>query len=810
MALRLFSILILMIFSDTDLFAASIKGVMKDKTGAALAGVNVVLLKEDNTTLVKADLANDDGKFVLDGIADGSYFLKATMAGYEVYTSQKIVVEGKDIELPAIELEIKSTTLKEVSVKAQKPFIEVKPDRIVVNVENSIVSTGSSVLEVLGRSPGVKVDQNDNISLKGKPGVTIMIDGKITAVSGDQLANILKSMPASTIDKIELISNPGAKYDAAGTAGIINIKTKKDQRMGWNGTANLTYAQGVYPKYNGSVNLNYRNKKLNLFANYSYAERYWFNHLMLNRRFYSPTTNALQFVYDQDNYSLFNFKNHIASAGADYSVSKNTTVGVSVNGGTNKFNPKADNDSRALGPDLQTIYNFKTTGRHKNMYGNMSSNAYLRHSFDTAGKELSVDVDYARYWNSSNQNFVTTYTNTEGDQYMPDYYMRNNMDGLTQIRSVKADYSNPLPRKAKLEGGIKLSYVTADNKPLFYVKTTGEYLLDTTRSNHFIYHENINAAYLNLSKDWDKWSTQLGLRAENTNVEAQQVTLNKTYDRNYTQLFPSLAVQRHLNEKNDIGLTLSRRIERPNYEQLSPFKFFIDKTTYKEGYPYLNPASSYSVELSHTFKQKFITTLTYSVTNDVLTEVIQPSETEDSVTVQTTKNLKRMSFYGISGAYPFQVTKWWNNTTNFNIYYAYYEGYLANTSLSKGAPTFDLYTTNSFILPKDFSAELSLYYQAPQVYGFMVAKSNWMLSAGLQKNILDKKATIRLNVQDIFWRGYPLGTSTYTGYVEDFIAKRDSRQVSVSFTYRFGNKAVGQVRRRSGGAEDEKRRAGNG
>ena len=799
----------ILLLSTTSTYAASIKGTVKEKDGTNLAGANIVLLKDDGKTLVKADLTNDAGSFMLEGVTDDNYFVKVTMAGYEVYTSEKIVVQGKDIDLPIIHLEIKSTTLKEVAVKAQKPFIEVKPDKIVVNVENSIVSAGSSVLEVLGRSPGVKVDQNDNISLKGKPGVTIMIDGKITPVSGNDLANILKSMPSNTVDKIEIISNPGAKYDAAGTAGIINIKTRRDQKLGWNGSVNLAYAQGVYPKYNGSANLNYRNKKLNLYANYSYANRYWFNHLMLNRRFYSPS-GALQFVYDQNNYAVFDFRNHIASTGADYSISKNTSVGLSVNGGRNRFNPKADNDSRALNANLETLYNFKTTGRHKNEFGNFSSNAYLRHSFDSSGKELSIDADYARYWNSSNQNFITTYTNTEVGQYMPDYYMKSYLDGLTQIRSLKADYSNPLPGKAKLDAGIKLSYVTSDNEPLFYEKNATEYVLDSTRSNHFLYTENINAAYMNVAKDWDKWSTQIGLRMENTNVEAEQITLKQTYTRNYTQLFPSLALQRHLNGKNDIGLTLSRRIERPNYEQLNPFKFFIDKTTYKEGYPYLNPASSYAVELSHTFKQKFVTTLTYSITDDVLVEVIQPSDVEDSVTVQTTKNLKRLSFYGISGAYPFQITKWWSNVTNFNIYYSFYEGFIANTNLRNGAPTFDVYTTNSFILPNDFSAEVSFFYQAPQVYGFMEVKPNWMLNAGLQKNLLDKKATIRVNIQDIFWKGYPRATSTYNNYQEDFIARRDTRQASISFTYRFGNRAIGPAKKRSGGAEDEKRRAGGG
>jgi hypothetical protein len=351
--------------------------------------------------------------------------------------------------------------------------------------------------------------------------------------------------------------------------------------------------------------------------------------------------------------------------------------------------------------------------------------------------------------------------------------------------------------------------VTADNEPLFYEKVNGEYALDTKRSNHFIYNENINAAYANYNREWDKWGMQLGLRAEQTNAEWEQKTTSQKYDTSYIQLFPSLAVQRHINAHNDLGLTLSRRIERPGYEQLNPFKYFIDKTTYREGYPYLKPAFSYSAELSHTWKQKFITTFTWSIVKNVISEVIQPSESEDSVTVQTNKNLRQMTFVGVSGAYPIQITKWWSNVTNFNVYYARYEGNLANTNLNSGRTTFDINTNNSFVLPKDFSAELGLFYQARQQYNFMDVKPNWMLNAGIQKNLFDRRATIKLAVQDIFWKGYPSAASAYTGYREDFVAERETRQASISFTWRFGKKTVAPVRRRSSGAEDEKRRAGN-
>jgi hypothetical protein len=305
--------------------AVNITGVVKDGQGSVVAGANIVLLKEDGKTLVVAELSDDNGAFTFAQVADGSYFIKALFIGFEDHVSDKITIAGADVNLSSIELISKHHALGEVSVRAQKPFIEVQADKIVVNVENSIVSAGSSVLEVLGRSPGVRVDQSDNISLKGKAGVTIMIDGKITPMSGADLVNVLKSMPASTIDRIELISNPSSRYDAAGTAGIISIRTKKDQRIGLNGSYNVAYGQGVYPKLNTGINLNYRNKKLNVYLNYSYAYRLWFNHLMLNRRFYNSTTNDLLFIYDQDNYAVYDFKNHIASSGLDYSFTKHTT-----------------------------------------------------------------------------------------------------------------------------------------------------------------------------------------------------------------------------------------------------------------------------------------------------------------------------------------------------------------------------------------------------------------------------------------------------------------------------------------------------
>ncbi|WP_118972227.1 TonB dependent receptor [Taibaiella koreensis] len=786
----------------------SLSGKLKDTKGEPLPGASLMLFRD--TVLLRTAISDAGGGFILEALPQGTYTVKASSVGFEPYTSTPVMLQANLI-LPDILLKEQGGQLREVTIQAQKPFIEVRADKIVVNVENSIVSAGSSVMDVLQRSPGVNVDNNDNISLKGKVGVVIWIDGKPSPMQGADLATVLRAMPAGSVDKIEIIANPGARFDAAGSGGIINIKTKKDKRLGLNGTATLSYGQGQYPKYGAGINLNYRNKKLNVYANYNYAYRYWFNHLMLDRKFLDTTGDSRQlFRYNQDNYSLYNFSNHIASAGVDYSIGPQTTVGAALSFSSNSFDPKADNVSQALDGSNRLLYNFNTTGRHTNFYYNYAANINLRHSFDSSGRELSIDADYAAFENQSNQYFVTTYRNPDGSVYQPDYYLKSDLEGVTRIQSLKADYVHPLDHGLRLEAGLKASFAQADNEPLFYEMVNGDYTLDTKRSNHFIYQENINAGYVNASKDWSKWSMQLGLRVENTNAQWEQRTTSQQYDTSYTQLFPSLALQYHLHAKHDLGITFSRRIERPNYQQLNPFKYFIDKTTYREGYPYLQPASFYSVELSHTFNQRFVTTFTFGINKGVITEVIQPSETEDSVTVQTNKNLRQMTFVGLSGAYPFQLTRWWSNVTNFNIYYALYEGNIANTPLRNGSPTFDLNTNNTFLLPGDFSAELGFFYQARQIYGYMDVQPLWMLNAGIQKHLLRKRATIKLNIQDIFFTGYPRATSVYTGYREDFVAERETRVANIAFIYRFGKNTVSPVRKRGGGAEEEKNRAASG
>ena len=799
--------------------AGGLSGRVVAHDGKAVDAANVVLFTMPDSTVVGTAITDAQGEFALTPLADGAYVLKVLDINHQTYTSPKITIGGNSLVLPDITLVQLSSDLKEVAIRSQKPFIEVHSDKIVVNVENSIVSAGGSALDVLAHSPGVSVDQSDNVSLKGKQGVTIMINGRIQPMTGQDLANVLKSMPAESIGSIELISNPSSRYDAAGTAGIINIKTRKDNKAGLNGSVNGTYAQGVYGKSNGGISMNYRNKRFNIFGNYNRSDREGFNHLTLDRNFY--TGGLFSGAYLQDNHYLYHIRSNTAGLGMDYTISKATTIGFVANSENTYFRRDGYNYSNIIDSGQMDSMkqhpsaHFTTQNSAPNKWGNYAANINLRHVFDSTGKSLGIDADYATYPSDGKQDYTTTYFKNLPDgsfqpSGLPQSILRGDLKGVTRIRSIKADYSGKMGNGVKTDAGLKTSYVTADNDLHYYnyIDSIRAFVPDGTRTNHFMYNEMINAAYVNAGKEWTKWNLQIGLRVEQTLGNGHETTTDSTFSRNYAQLFPSVAAQRHLDNNNDLGITLSRRIERPNYEQLNPFKYYLDPTTYKSGYPYLSPALSYSAELSYIFKQKFVTNLNYTLTSLPITEVIQPSTTETKVTIQTTKNLTSMAYYGISGAYQFQLRKWWNNTTNINAYYARYTGDIAGTNLNAGKATFDVNTTNSFLLPAGCSAELSFNYEAPQVYGYMHLMPTWMLNVGVQKNLFDKRATLRLNATDIFWHGYPRATSYYNDYVESFTARRDTRQISISFSWRFGKRTVPQSVRHNGGAEDEKRRAG--
>lgn len=767
------------------------------------SGTIIYLMTAAEKNLVKTEIPDLNGHFIFSDILKGTYFINATLNG-------KPVLSGDPFEASSpIDLGILKTpseiNLNEVVVTKAKAYIERQEGKMVLNVENSIASTGSSAFEIVEKAPGISVDNNDNISLRGKSGLIVQIDGKITPMTGANLANYLRGIPSGSIEKIEFITNPSSKYDAAGTS-IINIKLKKDKRKGTNGSISTSYGQGKYPKNNNSLSLNHRNEKVTVFGNYNFAYRETFSELRLNRKFYDE--GIFTGAYDQVNYFPTTLRNHLARIGADYAVNSKHSLGIVVGGVINHISPNGQNNSDVYDENFSKISRFSTKSNSSENWKNASANLNYKFTIDTTGTALTVDLDYADYGNKIRQNYKTNYFNFDQTPALPEYLLHGDLDGKLQLYSAKTDFMTRLKNKVKLETGLKSSYVKADNDLSFYDRSLGQNVLDPTKSNHFIYKENINAAYANVGRELGKWNFQAGLRVENTNIAGDQLTGNNSFKDNYTQWFPSAFVSYAVNEKNGLEFNYSRRIQRPGYDQLNPFKFYLDPSTYKEGNPYLKPQTTHSFEFTHSLNQKIFTTLSFSRTKDNITENISPSITEPQVTVQTNRNLETVDIYGLYIVYPQQITKWWDTTNNVNFYVGSYSGTLANTTLSKaGNLTWNANSVNNFKFGNGFTAELTGNFQGKERHAFDVIEPIWFIHTGFQKKF-QNKSTLKLAFTDVFKSWKVKANVRFTDYNEHFALTRDSRVLTLSYTYNFGNgNAI--ANRRAGGAEDIKQRAGS-
>ncbi|MDO9376831.1 MAG: TonB-dependent receptor [Ferruginibacter sp.] len=778
-----------------------------------ISNATAELLKAKDSSLVKISLTDADGRIEFDNILLGTYLLRITGDNFATSLSAPVTLSSATpaVIIPPIILQPISKELSSVTVNARKPFIQKLSDRIVVNVENSIVSAGSSAMDVLERSPGVNVDQNDAISLRGKQGVIIMIDGKPTPMNGADLANYLRGLPSAAIERLEIITNPSAKYDAAGNSGIIDIRMKKDQRMGINGTLTAGYGQGVYPKANAGTTFNYRNKKINVFGNYNYAYRIGLNHLLLDRNFFE---NGIYSGGDlKDNYSKSPTSSNASRIGLDFFPSKKTIIGVVLNGNFNAYKRRNNNSSIVIDPAKQATSTFNSLATNDDLAKNVLANINFKHSFDSTGKELTADADYGVYRSNSLTVNATNYYRLDGSDLQPNYILNGDQEGKLTFKTAKVDYVNPLPHGAKWETGFKTSFVSSDNDAKFWDVSTGVPVNDINKTNRFLYQENNNAAYINASKEYKKFNLQLGLRAEHTQIETEQKIGNVKFDSSYLQVFPSAFFNYKLKEDKTLGISVSRRIDRPGYSQLNPFLFLIDVTTYATGRPGLLPQITWAYELSYTLKNlNFTASYSHTVNNQNIAiarfrDVFPTISSDENVTVQIPINLASSDYYGLDFSAPVKINKWWNMINNGNLYYEKFNGKLGGTSLNKGRPVADLRTNNTFTLKKGWTAELNANVNTGGQYGFMVLDPQWGISAGVQKTILKTKGTIRFNITDIFWTNLPQAVITYDNYIEKWHAYRETRVANLSFTYRFGNNKVQAARRRTTASEEERQRA---
>ncbi len=816
MKLLIFIVSLLVTFKSTaqSVNKGNFSVAIKNESQSPIVNATVELLESKDSFLVKVAISNNNGIADFENIAFGNYLIKTTSVNYVPEYSALFELSNFSVNTTIVStiLSAKSSNLKEVVVEGKKPFIQKLSDRIVVNVDNSIINAGSSAMEVLERSPGVNIDQNDVISLRGKQGVIIMIDGKPTAMSGSDLANYLKGLPSSAIDRLDIISNPSAKYDAAGSAGIIDIRMKKDQRLGANGTVTGGFGQGIYSRANGGATLNYRNKKVNLFGNYNYAYRVGLNHLLLDRSFFeNGTYNGGDL---KDNYARSPFNSHTTRFGADYFVDKKTIIGFVVNANFNQYKRFADNESVVLDPQKIKSNTFKANATNNDHANNVVANLNFKHTFDSTGKEITADFDYAYYNSKSLTVNATSYYKLDGSTLQPDYTLDGDQKGKLNFKTAKVDYVNPLKHGAKWEAGFKTSFVSSDNDAKFFDISSGTSENDVNKTNHFLYHENNNASYFNFSKELKKINFQFGLRGEHTDIRTEQKIGNVKFDSSYFQLFPSAFFNYKIKEEQTLGVSVSRRIDRPGYSDLNPFLFLIDVSTYATGNTGLLPQLTWSYELSYTVKSLNFS-VSYSHTKDDqnitlarFSEVFPNIPSPENVTVQIPINLSSSDYFGVSIAAPVSINKWWSMVNNGNLYYQKYHGNFSGTPLNSGKPAADIRTNNTFTFGKGWTGELNADLNTGGQYGFMVLDPQWGVGAGLQKIILKKKGTLRFNITDIFWTNLPKAVITYNNYIEKWHAYRETRVGTITFTYRFGKTSVQGARRRSTGSEEERQRAG--
>jgi len=786
-----------------------IAGHIADGSQKTVESATITLLRATDSATVKLALPDKNGNFAFENIAPGRYLVSASAIGHQAAYSPAFDLDAihSTIDLKTLELPSQDKQMGGIVITAKKPLIEHRIDRTIVNVDASITNTGSTALDVIQKSPGVLVDKDGNISLKGKDGVLVLIDGRPTQLSGQDLANLLRTMSAAQLDQLEIMTNPPARFDAAGNAGIINIKTKKNKQAGYNGSATIGYGQARFPKFNESLNMNYRQGKVNIFTNLSHNYRRSYNNLSIERYVRDRNTKELQSYFDQKNYMDMAFNAYSAKIGLDYSATKNTTLGFVLNGYTEPGTFNNTNLNHISDPFMNLQSQTAARVNYKDKWKSFSTNLNFRTVLDTAGRELSGDLDYIHYGQSSTQLMVNTYADAAGRPLQPDDTLIGKLPQDFTIYSGRLDYVHPLSKGAKFEAGIKSSVVRTDNDASYDSVQQGNIVHDYRRSNNFIYQENINAAYVNMSGSLGKkWNAQLGLRLENTNATGNQRTTGEKFDRHYSQLFPTAYLQYKADDKNNFGLNYGRRIRRPNYENLNPFVKFLDRYTYVLGNPNLKPQFSQNIELSHTYKNILTTTLNYSYTNDIIEGVIEQRGAE---AYATKSNIASMRQYGIEVNANHPVNKWWTNSIYANLYYNNYRGILDSTFVSAKATALMLQTTQQFKIGKTLTAELNGFFRTGGIDGVMVTKSMGSLSAGLSQQVLKGKGTLRLNVSDILKteRGY--GKSQYGNTDVTFTETRESRVVNIGFTYRFGKGKAGSERRRNSSAGDEQNRVGH-
>ncbi|MBS0032099.1 TonB-dependent receptor domain-containing protein [Chitinophaga sp. 22321] len=761
-----------------------ITGTCFNKKHIPLPSAVIKLITSKDTTYIKQD---DKGHF--------SISIAATPGNYQLIISDTccqtlhlpIVINAAsdNIDLGTIVLPDKIRQLREIEINQKDPVIKREIDRIVIKTDQ-LATAGNTFLDILKASPGIVIDAQNNIKINGKSGVRIMLNGRSIQMSGAQAKTFMETLPADQVSSIEIITNPPARYDAEGTAAIINIVMKRKEKGAAGGRMSTTYSQGEYASFSEGVGVFYNKGKLSTSASVDLQQQHIFSYSTELRRYHE---NGNDIYFDQYHSTLKDRKNARYNASAEFNFNKKHHAGIDFNAYNGNDQTPYIAETNAYTRYGKTDSSFNNENYKSYRYNTIGTNLYYDFHPDSSKQLLSVNLGFTAFDDRQSVNNNTHFFDqSHHTSRAPD---RNDVNNPTRINiyTIGIDYTKPLKASNTIDAGAKLSFISTDNSITRYNQVKDTFIIDDKNSDKFRYRETVAAAYINWKKEWEKWTLQLGNRTEWTAVRSRSYTLGSAFNRDYYRFFPSAFIQYTANEDNIFGISYSRRIGRPTYQSLNPFKFYYDPYQYYEGNPYLQPEYTNSFEANYLFKDKYSLTAGYSVTTDVM-------EDEYSRQIDSTRefsysiiNIGKQYNYSIAIAAPFKVTKWWDIQCNASWFYNRYTGTARQQLSAKG--NLELYVSSVFKLPHKFSLQLSGDYSSSSVDAQTIYKANGNLNAVLRKKILKDKGTIRIALLDIFKTNFSKGIKDFENQYVLSNNASDSRRCLVAFQYSFSKKNAG-------------------
>jgi hypothetical protein len=785
---------------------AQVSGKLIDKAGEPVPFANVVILQAGDSSIVMGAVSDPKGLFSFTLSKPGLFMLKAAFVGYSDFVSEILEVKSLPFtkDFGSITLLETALELEGVQVSGSRPQVIMDADKMVVDVENSSLAMGNSALDVLEKSPGVIVDQDGNVTLNGRQGTRVMIDGRPTYLSPKELQNYLAAMSSENIKSIEIITNPSARYDAEGTSGIIDIRLKKNTIVGMNGSLNAGNEYNDRYAYFGGLNLNYKTGKWATFANFDYNNRKRVRTFDVNREFLNEAEAS---SINQLATFAMGFRGPNVRAGADYEINSKQSIGVMGNFVKNDGQFSMISNTNVVSP-LSPGMGVFADNRISNQFGQRSFNLHYVNKLDSLGSSFSVDADYSGMEASEFSTFSNTFLSF-GDPTGVEENLRSDNPTQYDIYSIKADYLKKWANKMQFEAGAKFSRVISDNEVAFALQQGETWELDPLRSNHFVYKENIYAAYGNFKTNLGKdFKLQTGLRAEKTDAEGYSITLDERTPRNYLNLFPSVFLSQTISKSYSINYSYSRRIFRPPYRSLNPFILYVDPYTFIQGNPYLRPNYANSFELTQSYKSTYHLTLSYQKTNDIFEEVPFQNN-EDRTTTFRITNIGTNQDLSARVQIPVEVNKWWSINNTGLMRYRKVEGKLGDFEVLNEGWNSYAQSQHSFRLPNGFKLDVSGTFQGPQIGGVFTLQPIAWMDLGVKKTILDNKLDLALNANDVFRSRKERLHVDFQNQNTTMVAYNGFQSIRFSARYKFSRGEKFNVQNRRVGNQDELMRTGN-